>query len=177
MNATATPIRTIDKVVRLGTIATIPGNKPNVSIFCKIEFDGSRLTISGVEGPRPGGYASGGCGQIVMHYETAEARDAIHLAPGWTRAMLDQFFDVWGEWHLNDLQAGTPAQTAALVGETFPGYATSHYEWASEVLAAKGLNPDDGYYYGSSWLTVEVPADVLDFLASLPDTDKTPAWV
>lgn len=33
-----------------------------------------------------------------------------------------------------------------------------------------------GYKYGSAWLFEEVPADVVAFLASLPDTDKTPAW-
>ena len=34
-----------------------------------------------------------------------------------------------------------------------------------------------GYKYGSKWLKVEVPGDVLEFLESLPDTDKAPAWV
>lgn len=34
-----------------------------------------------------------------------------------------------------------------------------------------------GYKYGTKWLHEDVPADVLDFLAALPDTDRTPAWV
>jgi hypothetical protein len=34
-----------------------------------------------------------------------------------------------------------------------------------------------GYRYGTKWLREEVPADVLDFLRSLPVTDKRPAWV
>jgi len=34
-----------------------------------------------------------------------------------------------------------------------------------------------GYHYGSAWQREEVPADVLDFLRALPDTDMTPAWV
>lgn len=34
-----------------------------------------------------------------------------------------------------------------------------------------------GYRYGSAWLKEEVPAEVLAFLESLPETDKTPAWV
>jgi hypothetical protein len=34
-----------------------------------------------------------------------------------------------------------------------------------------------GYRYGSAWLTEEVPADVLDFLRSLPTADRQPAWV
>lgn len=34
-----------------------------------------------------------------------------------------------------------------------------------------------GYKYGTAWLREEVPADVLEFLQSLPETDQTPAWV
>jgi len=30
---------------------------------------------------------------------------------------------------------------------------------------------------GSAWLTEQVPDQVLEFLRSLPDTDRTPAWV
>ena len=34
-----------------------------------------------------------------------------------------------------------------------------------------------GYAYGSQWLREEVPADVLAFLAALPESALTPAWV
>lgn len=34
-----------------------------------------------------------------------------------------------------------------------------------------------GYKYGTAWLKETVPDDVLAFLSSLPDTDKTPYWV
>jgi hypothetical protein len=37
--------------------------------------------------------------------------------------------------------------------------------------------PVCGYKYGSSWLKEEVPQDVIDFLKSLPDASKQPAWV
>lgn len=37
--------------------------------------------------------------------------------------------------------------------------------------------PVCGYKYGHAWKREEVPADVLEFLRSLPDTDKQPAWV
>lgn len=36
---------------------------------------------------------------------------------------------------------------------------------------------EDGPGYGSAWFSEEVPAAVLDFLRSLPDTDKKPTWV
>jgi len=34
-----------------------------------------------------------------------------------------------------------------------------------------------GYKYGSEWKKEAVPADVLEFLRALPDTDVKPAWV
>lgn len=34
-----------------------------------------------------------------------------------------------------------------------------------------------GYKYGTKWLKKELPQSVIDFISSLPDTDKTPAWV
>lgn len=37
--------------------------------------------------------------------------------------------------------------------------------------------PVCGYKYGSAWNREAVPEDVLQFLAGLPDTDITPAWV
>lgn len=37
--------------------------------------------------------------------------------------------------------------------------------------------PICGYKYGSSWLKEDVPQDVLEFLASLPESPKRPAWV
>lgn len=37
--------------------------------------------------------------------------------------------------------------------------------------------PTCGYAYGSAWLREEVPADVVQFLQSLPEADAAPAWV
>lgn len=70
---------------------------------------------------------------------------------------------VWRKWHLNHMKAGTPAQEAYLEAHKneFPGYPTSHYDWATELLNAAGLNPDNGYKYGTAWLKVELPADIV----------------
>lgn len=37
--------------------------------------------------------------------------------------------------------------------------------------------PVCGYKYGTSWVTEEVPKEVIDWLFQLPDTKITPAWV
>lgn len=154
------------KVVRLGHGAS--GN-----VYCKIELRDGRLSISGVEGPLQNGDARGGCGQIVMHLKPED----IKPAPGWDTTRLQQFLGYWKEWHLNDMKAGTPEQTAELKKHKYPGYPVSHYDWAKGILEKAGLQPHNGYSYGSKWLRVEVPAEVLEFLKSLPDTDKQPAWV
>lgn len=151
-------------------------------VFCQISFTDGNLSITGVEGPTRDGNCTGSCGQIVMGLKGHE--DTITPAPGWTRDMLTRFFDVWGTWRLNDMIAGSPAQSAHLATLKFPGYPVSHYHWACEQLEAVGLQPDPNcqhkgkpYSYGSAWLRVEVPADVIAFLESLPKTDITPAWV
>lgn len=48
---------------------------------------------------------------------------------------------------------------------------------AERVAEVRGLECDNGYRYGSAWLKRDIPADVLEFLQSLPDTDVTPAWI
>jgi hypothetical protein len=79
-------------------------------------------------------------------------------------AKLQRMVSVWREWHLNDMQAGTPAQMAHLKANPVnAGYRESHYVKASEALAHAGLNPDpaNGYRYGSGWLKAEIPADII----------------
>lgn len=160
-------MQAINKVVCVGT--TTEYGAP-CKVYCKIVFKDGRLSITGVEGPMSNGNAKGGCGQI---------RDFVisSYAEGWDKNKVEQFRTVWNQWHLNDMRAGTPAQEAELSNHVFPGYPKSYYEWAKEVLTTVGLQPDNGYSYGSKWLMEEVPEWVILFLASLPDSDTTPAWV
>ena len=61
---------------------------------------------------------------------------------------------------------------------------------ATETKALGWLHPEEhpdgilgkpcpvcGYKYGHSWLTEEVPQDVIDWLCSLPESPVEPAWV
>ena len=66
--------------------------------FAKIEYNGGRLSITGVIGPTKSGNSRGSGGQCV---------DEIRLGTpvkGWTSDMLEQFCDTWDRWHLNDLR-------------------------------------------------------------------------
>lgn len=148
------------KIIRIG-------NGPYGDVFCRITFAGGRLSITGVEGPSADGNADGASGQI-----SESIADVQTYAPGWDKKLAMEFAALWGRWHLNDLRAGTAAQ------ETFlRAHPETRYEKACAALTAAGLNPDNGYRYGSAWLREEVPAEVLQFLVDLPPTDKTPAWV
>ena len=163
------------KIVCLGVLRPAY-TKKGFDVFAKVEFRDGKLSITGVEGPLPSGNAHGGCGQISMHMDAKYLMD-LTPAPGWSKATVRQFVQIWDRWHLNDRRAGTPAQMAELDKHEFPGYPKSYYEWAKETLATVGLEPDAGYSYGSEWLRVDVPVEVLAFLGSLPSTDKQPAWV
>jgi len=240
---------TISKVIHPLTHANLNGRK-DVPVFCKIEFDGRRLLITGVEGPKRNGDAVGSCGQIVDRLAGAIEWT---LAPGWTETMLARFIAVWKNWHLNDMrpecehqralgwrtiadreatlchwrlnsetqakqrmirdlyeramrtkgQASIDPSEQALLNfeynvitytadspapEYEPAIDKSHDATEAKVLGE--LKPEEhpdgilyrpcpvcGYRYGSQWLCEDVPDDVIEFLASLPETDVTPAWV
>lgn len=140
------------------------GSTARGNVFITISYINKRLSLTGVEGPDSRGNCKGSCGQI---------RDTLVrlTAPHFTKETLDQLKQIWDRWHLNDMKAGTPAQEDYL-RENYKE--RCDYTKACEVLQEAGLNPDNGYKYGSAWLFEEVPEDVINFLASFPDTDLLP---
>jgi len=217
---------------------TVTGDRGGIPVFVKVIFDGTRLSITGVEGPRRNGNCYGGCGQIKL--------DPAAASEGWTAEMVEKLSQVWKAWHLNDMRAGCEHQRVASdpsekvevvtyrltdeartqirglkalnlarlqAGETVTstqdeiallslprethqapdadGPGSGRYEVARRGTRPIGTTypsehprgllmkacPECGYQYGSTWLTEEVPADVLDFLRGLPSTSLTPAWI
>jgi hypothetical protein len=144
-----------------------------VDVFARIQYDGARLSITGVEGPRRNGDAWGSTGQIAMGYAHRDESDndqrydepsrIEEWAEGWNEDLWFDFLDAWKVWHLNDMQAGCEHQRAL--------------GWTSYDAHPSEPCPVCGYKYGSAWRTTEVPSAVLDFLDSLPESAKTPAWV
>lgn len=143
-------------------------------VFVFVKYDGARLSITGVEGPKANGNCRGSCGQLGTFAK-------VQAAPGVDLARLRR---AWDEWHLNDMRAGSPAQCAHLKAHPITDR-LNYYDAACASLAAAGLNPDPGhlidgkpYRYGSRWLSEPVPEGVLQFLASLPDNsaDVPAAW-
>lgn len=236
MEAT-TAIKAFTKVVR-------PGATRDGGVFLKIEWDGKRLSISGVVAPMHGGNCRGSCGQCI-----GALSELTSYADGWDAASVAQLAAFWNRWHLNDMRAGCEHQRESwdvsekievveykLTSEAYkernaliaaaaiahaggkpceltetgkalvrlddwfkpryePPEADSPLSGCYEVgkretKAAGWVSPSEhprgllgkpcevcGYKYGTSWLHEEVPADVLEWLRSLPVTDRTPAWV
>jgi len=144
----------MEKIINPG--AVLIGQK-HAQVYCHIRFNDGRLSITGVEGPLPSGNCRGACGQIVMHLKPADLR----LSKDWTRPMLSRFLKAWDTYHLNDMQAACEHQRA--LGWT----------WATHPEAPCLTC---GYKLGTEWKRMEVPADVIAFLSSLPDSKTKPAW-
>lgn len=157
----------INKVVRPFVLKP-SWTKRGFSVFIHIKYDGERLSISGTEGPHPAGNCRGGCGQINASFDknTGLLKEneyaGIKFAPGWNVHKWKLLLKYWDDWHLNDMHAGCQHQRD--LGWT----AQTHLEVPCPIC---------GYQFGTAWLKTEVPQYVLEFLESLPDSDKTPAWV
>jgi hypothetical protein len=76
--------------------------------------------------------------------------------------------DVWENYHLNDCQAGTPEQMEILRPwfETVK-YPENTYDGQLCQLDKHGMRTHNGHVYGTKWLYLPIPADVLEFLHSL----------
>lgn len=116
MTATATAIvaaaiAPFVKVVRIGVVPPYEGETPR-PVYCKIDWDGDKLSITGVHGPKHNGDAYGSCGQIDMGLSEVPA-EQWNFAPGWTAAKLAKFWQVWSDWHLNDIRAYDAEMKAA----------------------------------------------------------------
>lgn len=164
------------KVINPGIVNI--GRAKGANLYCKIEIENGKLSISGVEGPLPSGNALGSCGQIDMHQWEFKK-----YSKGWDSVKVKQFRKVWSDYHLNDMQAGSPKQTLAIEAWKLGG-AVYSYESACAMLKELGILIDESYIhngkpyqYGTAWLSKELPSEIISFLSSLPSTTNQPAWV
>ena len=109
------------KTVRIGYL------KEYGNVYCRIEFEKGKLSISGVMGPMRNGDCRGGCGQIDMEFAHRNPADNdsrhsnpikpedITFAPGWDAELWYDFLDTWKHWHLNDMKAGCELQILELL--------------------------------------------------------------
>lgn len=144
-------------------------NGKKYPMFCEINFTDGRLSIHGVIGPTKSGNAVGSCGQIDMEFYHPTVRKDGYYKPGmlrfakeWDTPTFYKFIRYWHDWHLNDMHSECEHQEK--LGWTYDTH--------------KGQRcPECGYQIGTAWTKREVPAWVIQFLFSLPDTDRIPNWV
>lgn len=147
------------------------GEEVQTNVYVKITYKDGKLSLTGVEGPFQSGNCRGSCGQI----------DPIPLIKEnkahWI--WLKTLNEIWERWHLNDLNAGSPAQEEYIRQLQFRGWKYD-YDEACDALLEAGLYRDpehSNYRYGTDWLFEEVPKHVITFLESLPTSKFKPAWV
>jgi len=169
-------METFEKVICLGSV------KGERNVFCSITYDDKgNLSITGVVGPRKNGNARGSCGQI-----RGQEIDVANIKEGWSQELISEFYTIWKNWHLNDLQAGCEHQRAErwedrLLDDSKPKTQSNMATWTYKKDNPKGLLCEPcsicGYKYGSAWLRKEIPYHVLRFLKMLRETKKEYAWV
>jgi hypothetical protein len=146
------------RVIGFGKVDYNNSGRKNCRVTVEIELEDGWLSICGnIWNPRETDCYS--CGQNL------DTIAELLLS----NPKIKRIVTIWKRWHLNDLKAGSPAQETYLREHpVHAAYPKSHYEEASKVLAAAGLNPDPNYLhngapykYGSAWLKEELPAEVV----------------
>jgi len=137
--------------------STIGFNDDGEKVRIHVEFKNANLSITGTITDHG---LEVGSGQINPIDPTG-----FQFTNGWNAEKLTTLNEIWDLYHLNDMNAGTPAQTA-LVRQ----YTQTHrfdYDEVCIFLAENDMFNDNGYKYGNGWLRIEVPADVIEWLGQL----------
>ena len=85
---------------------------------------------------------------------------------------VQKIHQVWKEWHLNDMTAGSPRQET-FVKKLKQANQPFDYDTIKQKLTDAGLDPDPEfiykgtpYSYGSAWLMRELPAEIIEEIES-----------
>ncbi len=88
-------------------------------------------------------------------------------------AKVQRLVEIWEQYHLNDMRAGSKKQTEALEGLKYEG--NDLYDAEKKHLKSKKLLVDNGYEYSSAWLYQPLPQSIIDEVKQLAeelDTEK-----
>lgn len=105
-----------------------------------------------------------GSGQIIEKFED--------FIPFFAKSDIDsakKIAEIWHNYHLNDLQAGTKLQQDTLEENRNEWYKDKedNYGHQKAFLENRNLLKDRGYQYGTEWLYKPVPQEIIDFIYSL----------
>lgn len=107
------------------------------------------------------GRTRGGCGQCkdLIEEKVGNFKQSEQI-------IIRQILNIWNQYHLNDMNAGTKHQTE-LLSDFKCTSSTKHYAEVCAFLERKDALYDGTYKYGTGWLYREIPEDVIEFLKSL----------
>lgn len=113
--------------------------------------------------------ASAKCkGHLGQCFDYIQKNAEKYIMPEERRVLYNRLYNIWLEYHLNDLQCGTKRQKDTLSKEL---YRADHYVDACEYLKSVGLYEDRGYKYGHGWLCKEIPAEVVAEIMTWKDVE------
>lgn len=137
--------------------------------FCTIKWDGKRLSITGVIGPKSNGDCRGSCGQIV------DSLKMESYCTGWDEVKVARFQEIWNVWHLNDMRAGCEHQRKLpeFKAVRLPNGGWNCHKYPDEGGILCKPCPTCGHEYGSKWLHEDVPGEVIEWLFALPESERT----
>lgn len=110
------------------------------------------------------------CGQVwdSEHYDHlcgGQCLDTLkELLPN--NKKLGRIVEIWDEYHLNDMNAGSKRQTEFLNNLKATGWKYDYTD-ACNKLKEAGLYMDNGYSYGHGWLYCSIPENVLNEIKEL----------
>lgn len=95
--------------------------------------------------------------------------------PEWKLRDFDRLMQIWRDYHLNDLTAGTFTQEKAI--QEWKKTHKYNYDGARRYLEECGLLVDKGHTYGADWLCRPIPFEDIDFLMKLPKIWTEDDWI
>lgn len=130
-------------------------NRRRVFIDMELKHNDKNLPCLSISGSVRGHM----CGQCLDSIKAARKRE------GFNYFLFSMLYDLWKEYHLNDLHAGTQKQEEFLKNTKD----IHHYDYniCCELLKENNLLFDNGYKYGTSWLYRNIPNEALARIAFL----------
>lgn len=158
-------MKTISRKLRLGKIAYDGKRRSNATeLELTLRWHEGSAQTTDLE-PVEGYWSLSICGGIWDSRETdlvacgQNVDEVAGFFPG--DARVQRIKAIWDRWHLNDIKAGTRAQSEFL--DNWLKQSGERYDYTKVCVAldTAGLLVDRGYKYGSAWLVEVVPAEVL----------------
>ena len=117
------------------------------------------------------GTGMGYCGQCLDVFNDKAAQ---YIMPQEKQKLFNRIFEIWNEYHLNNLQAGTKAQRKCLNDAARTMHYAKNYDIACNYLERNELLVDNGYKYGSGWLCKPIPTHIIEEILTWGNIQQEP---